>query len=247
MKARRKHLVVAWLFAVSIAVGLLLSAGAVLACGGGSSPGSGCASHAQHKAGSAAGHGEHAAAPVVAAAKQESQDTKILQMKSLVNAPILINDPGALLAQADVLGLSEEQKARIQAVQKEAAAKATAILTNEQRQRLGDVTGRAVTLAQICSSVCPHTQHETLGSQVNEEQTICPVMGGKINKAIFTEYKGRKIYFCCPGCIANFEAEPEKYLAKLSASSVRLDSASKRIMTKQDEPQLQRPQMEHHH
>lgn len=47
------------------------------------------------------------------------------------------------------------------------------------------------------------------------EQTTCPVMGGPINKDIFVEYKGKKVYFCCPDCKAKFEAEPEKYIAKL--------------------------------
>ena len=47
------------------------------------------------------------------------------------------------------------------------------------------------------------------------EQTECPVMGGAIDKNIFVEYKGKKVYFCCPGCEDKFKAEPEKYLAKL--------------------------------
>lgn len=47
------------------------------------------------------------------------------------------------------------------------------------------------------------------------EQTVCPVMGNPINKQCFTEYKGQKVYFCCPECIEKFNAEPEKYIAKL--------------------------------
>lgn len=47
------------------------------------------------------------------------------------------------------------------------------------------------------------------------EQTTCPVMAGAINKTMFTEYKGKKVYFCCPGCKEKFEKEPEKYIAKL--------------------------------
>ncbi len=47
------------------------------------------------------------------------------------------------------------------------------------------------------------------------EQTTCPVMGGAINKAIFTEHKGKKVYFCCSPCKEKFDAEPEKYIAKL--------------------------------
>jgi YHS domain-containing protein len=47
------------------------------------------------------------------------------------------------------------------------------------------------------------------------EQTTCPVMGGAINTNIFTEYKGKKVYFCCAECKGKFEAEPEKYISKL--------------------------------
>ena len=47
------------------------------------------------------------------------------------------------------------------------------------------------------------------------EQTVCPIMGGAIDKAFFTEYQGKKVYFCCPGCKPEFEKNPEKYLAKL--------------------------------
>lgn len=46
-------------------------------------------------------------------------------------------------------------------------------------------------------------------------QTMCPVMAGPINKEIYTEYKGKKVYFCCLGCKEKFEKEPEKYISKL--------------------------------
>jgi YHS domain-containing protein len=47
------------------------------------------------------------------------------------------------------------------------------------------------------------------------EQKTCPVMEGAINKELFTEYKGKKVYFCCPGCKEKFLEEPEKYISKL--------------------------------
>ncbi|MHC4257031.1 MAG: YHS domain-containing protein [Planctomycetota bacterium] len=40
-------------------------------------------------------------------------------------------------------------------------------------------------------------------------------MGNPINKEVFIEYKGKKVYFCCPGCDEKFTADPEKYLGKL--------------------------------
>ena len=52
-------------------------------------------------------------------------------------------------------------------------------------------------------------------AKINEQKT-CPIMAGKpINKNLFTEYKGKKVYFCCPGCEPKFKENPEQYLTKL--------------------------------
>ena len=69
-------------------------------------------------------------------------------------------------------------------------------------------------------SMQPMPMHEQAAAaqpaaQVAGEQTTCPVMGGAIDKNIFVEYKGKKVYFCCKGCVAAFQKEPEKYIAKL--------------------------------
>lgn len=48
------------------------------------------------------------------------------------------------------------------------------------------------------------------------EQTTCPVMAGNpINKTLFVEYEGKKVYFCCKGCEDKFLADPAQYVAKL--------------------------------
>lgn len=47
------------------------------------------------------------------------------------------------------------------------------------------------------------------------QQTTCPVMGGKIDPKVYTDHEGRRVYFCCPGCIGTFKKDPQKYLAKL--------------------------------
>ena len=47
-------------------------------------------------------------------------------------------------------------------------------------------------------------------------QKTCPVMGGTINKEIFVDYKGKRVYFCCPGCPVTFKKDPEKYLKILA-------------------------------
>lgn len=40
----------------------------------------------------------------------------------------------------------------------------------------------------------------------------CPVMGNPINKAVYTDYKDMRVFFCCEACIKPFHAEPAKYL-----------------------------------
>jgi YHS domain-containing protein len=47
------------------------------------------------------------------------------------------------------------------------------------------------------------------------DQTMCPVMGGPIDKNCKIEYQGKTVYFCCPGCIEPFKKDPAKYLSKL--------------------------------
>jgi YHS domain-containing protein len=46
-------------------------------------------------------------------------------------------------------------------------------------------------------------------------QTKCPLSGKPINPEVSVDFRDKKVYFCCPGCPAGFEAEPEKYMAKL--------------------------------
>ncbi len=56
---------------------------------------------------------------------------------------------------------------------------------------------------------------KTIAASAGTEQKVCPIMGGGINKAVFTVYKGKKVYFCCAGCETPFLENPEKYLSKL--------------------------------
>ena len=56
-------------------------------------------------------------------------------------------------------------------------------------------------------------------------QTTCPVLGGNINKQVYVDYQGNRIYFCCQGCDEQFNKDPEKYLKKLEAEGVTLEPA----------------------
>jgi YHS domain-containing protein len=47
------------------------------------------------------------------------------------------------------------------------------------------------------------------------KQTKCPVSGKDIDPEQTVEYKGEKVYFCCPNCPKAFEADPEKFISKV--------------------------------
>jgi hypothetical protein len=41
---------------------------------------------------------------------------------------------------------------------------------------------------------------------------ICPIMGNKVNGETWSEWNGLRVGHCCPPCIEDFLAEPEKTL-----------------------------------
>ena len=56
-------------------------------------------------------------------------------------------------------------------------------------------------------------------------QTVCPVLGGNVDKQVYTDYQGQRIYFCCQGCDAEFRKDPEKYLKKMQEQGVTPEKA----------------------
>jgi YHS domain-containing protein len=46
-------------------------------------------------------------------------------------------------------------------------------------------------------------------------QTTCPVTGDPIDKTLYVDYKGKRIYVCCDSCIAPVKKTPVKYIKKL--------------------------------
>ncbi len=57
-------------------------------------------------------------------------------------------------------------------------------------------------------------------------QTRCPVMGGKIDPAVYTDLPtGERIYLCCPSCEARLLKNPGKYAPKLAVQGINIDVA----------------------
>jgi YHS domain-containing protein len=64
-----------------------------------------------------------------------------------------------------------------------------------------------------------------LGAAWAKPQETCPVMGAKINKSVFTDYNGKRVYFCCTMCPPEFKKDPEKYIKKMEAQGVEFEKA----------------------
>mgnify|MGYP006295578071 CR=1 FL=1 len=67
---------------------------------------------------------------------------------------------------------------------------------------------------------------EKKGVTLTKYQQKCPVMGGKINKQLYVDHDGKRIYVCCKGCIPKVKKSPQKYIDKLEAAGVAPDSSA---------------------
>ncbi len=54
-------------------------------------------------------------------------------------------------------------------------------------------------------------------------QTACQITGVKINKDLYVDYKGKRIYVCCKMCLPEVEKDPATYIAKLEKLGGTLD------------------------
>lgn len=64
-------------------------------------------------------------------------------------------------------------------------------------------------------------------------QTLCPVMDGSpINKDLYTDYNGKRVYFCCGACPKLFAKDPEKYMKKMEKAGIVLEDAPKKDVAK---------------
>ena len=59
-----------------------------------------------------------------------------------------------------------------------------------------------------------------------QPQTTCPVMAGNpINKKLFVDAEGKRIYVCCKGCLPEVQKDPKKYIQQMEAAGVTLEAA----------------------
>ena len=58
-------------------------------------------------------------------------------------------------------------------------------------------------------------------------QTTCPIEGTKIDKSVYADYQGKRVYFCCAACKDKFNADPVKYVKQLEDKGITLEKVPK--------------------
>ena len=68
---------------------------------------------------------------------------------------------------------------------------------------------------------CPVTgQTAEMKSSMQEK---CPVMNRAIDKKLYVDHDGKRIYVCCPGCIEKVKADPGKYIKQIESEGIELE------------------------
>ena len=64
----------------------------------------------------------------------------------------------------------------------------------------------------------------TYAEEKGKAQTLCPIMGGPIDKTAYADYEGKRVYFCCKGCRSEFLKDPKKHIQKLESQGIVLET-----------------------
>lgn len=81
----------------------------------------------------------------------------------------------------------------------------------------------AILIAGYVNAEDQPKQAENTEQKELKPQTVCPVMGGKINKDVFVDVKGKRIYLCCAGCEKALKADPDKYIKQMEDAGITID------------------------
>lgn len=79
-----------------------------------------------------------------------------------------------------------------------------------------------------------HNHAKKAGAEVNNlpAQETCPVMGSAVNKKLFEDHEGKRVYFCCEGCREPFKKNPEKYIKIMEEKGEHIEQVSEMVPQK---------------
>ena len=164
------------------------------------------------------------------------ETNKSAMMKCPMKSKLTVADMQKMMQNCPMMkGLSAEEKRKMmqQCPMKDYVTKGgdTTKLTKEELQKMIQSCPMMKKGKGKCPMMkaCPMMNgidKDTAKKLYGNPQTHCPVMqNNEIDKSLYTDVKGKRIYVCCPSCISAVNAEPDKYIKKLEAKGVKLEEA----------------------
>lgn len=72
-----------------------------------------------------------------------------------------------------------------------------------------------------CCDVAKPMADQAAVAPAAKEQATCPVTGEKIDKSVYVDYEGQRVYFCCGACKGAFAKSPGKYIKQMEMEGVQ--------------------------
>jgi YHS domain-containing protein len=76
------------------------------------------------------------------------------------------------------------------------------------------------------TSAPPAAGNQADARLASKAQELCPVLGAKVDRSVFTDHEGKRVYFCCPACISRFKEDPARYIQQMQSQGVTLERTS---------------------
>ncbi|MGQ9897536.1 MAG: YHS domain-containing protein [Acidobacteriota bacterium] len=89
---------------------------------------------------------------------------------------------------------------------------------------LGLLIGTLLIMPGATFAVAPQTE-PPLAATAPSGKPICPVMLDEVedlSEAAYSDYRGKRYYFCCPVCKSKFDKNPRRYIRALKAKQRKM-------------------------
>jgi len=93
----------------------------------------------------------------------------------MMSTPVFLDSPSAIRGQAEFLGLSEEQAKKLLGIEKEARDKAKSVLTEEQKEKMGEIPEKPMAMMEMCQQMMPMMQKMMSGGSQGGPMMMCPM------------------------------------------------------------------------
>lgn len=114
----------------------------------------------------------------------------------MMRNPVFLDSPSAIIAQAESLGLSDEQLEKLRDIENQARQKAKTVLTEEQIKKMGEVPDKPMPMMEMCETmytkVMPSMEKMTEAGSQGGPMMMWPMMRMMMGGQATTQGPGTK-------------------------------------------------------